>query len=131
MSLARLYIKPSGRTPEILLDPEGLIRISGRGLSAHRTEVPGQILKWLDDYVSNPAETTYVVLAFEYLNSYNTTILVSILRKIQEIHGTSKKLVVRWLYEHDDDDILERGQYIASVIDLPLEYIPITKNRIG
>ena len=129
MSLAKLYIKPSSRTPEVLLDPEGIIKISGRGLSAHRTEIPGQILRWLNVYIANPAETTYVILMFEYLNSYNTTILVSFLRKIMEIRTNSNKLVVRWFYEPDDDDILERGQYIASVIDMPVEYIIITKNR--
>jgi hypothetical protein len=129
MSLAKLYIKPSSRTPEVLLDPDGIIKISGRGLSAHRTEVPGQILRWLDLYIANPAETTFVILAFEYLNSYNTTILVSVLRKIMAVRTKSNKLVVRWFYEHDDDDILERGQYIASVIDLPVEYIMIAKNQ--
>jgi hypothetical protein len=129
MSLAKLYIKPSSRTPEILLDPDGIIKISGRGLSAHRTEIPGQILRWLDVYITNPAETTYVILIFEYLNSYNTAILVSFLRKLMEVQTKSNKLVVRWYYEPDDDDILERGQYIASVIDLPLEYIMITKKR--
>lgn len=129
MSLATLYIKPSSKTPEVLLDPEGIIKVSGRGLSTHRTEIPGQILRWLDVYIANPAETTYVILVFEYLNSYNTTILVSVLRKIMDVRTKSNKLVVRWFYEPDDDDILERGQYIASVIDLPLEFIMITKNR--
>ena len=36
-----------------------------------------------------------------------------------------KKFVIKWYYEEDDDDILERGEYIASAINIPIEFIPV------
>ena len=44
-------------------------------MAVNKTRVPVQINDWLDAYLLNPAETTYIIIAFEYLNSYSTTIL--------------------------------------------------------
>ena len=44
-------------------------------MAVNKTRVPVQINDWLDAYLRNLAETTYIIIAFEYLNSYSTTIL--------------------------------------------------------
>ena len=83
-------------------------------------------MKWIENYILDPAETTYVIISFEYLNSSSTTILVSIIRKVSAVMLKMKKFVIRWYYEEDDDDILERGEYIASAFNLPIEFIAVT-----
>jgi SiaC family regulatory phosphoprotein len=100
-----------------------MIKIRGRGLFQNKTEVIEQIMNWIDEYLSNPAATTYVIIAFEYLNSFSTTILVSILRKLSQVILQSGKLVIQWYYEEDDEDILERGEYISSTLDIPIIFI--------
>ena len=35
----------------------------------------------------------------------------------------NRKLVIQWYYEHDDYDILERGEYISSTFNIPIEFI--------
>ena len=45
MIMEEVHILASDKTPEILLDPEGTIRIKGRGLSAMRTEPSDRILE--------------------------------------------------------------------------------------
>jgi len=124
----RLHIKPTDTTPEVILDPEGFINIQGRGMVLNETRVPEQILNWLDNYLLNPAETTDVIIEFEYLNSFSTTILASTLRKISQVVLLHKKLVVHWYYEEDDEDILERGEYISETLNMPIEFI--MRNRI-
>jgi SiaC family regulatory phosphoprotein len=122
-----LHIFPTCNIPEFLFNPEGIIKIKGRGLFGNNTEVTGQILNWSDEYLRNPAEITYVILAFEYLNSSSTIIIVSILRKLSQAIRQPKKLVIQWYYEEDDDDILERGECISSTLDIPIEFI-VTNN---
>ena len=85
MTLGELHILPTENTPEFLFRPDGMIRIKGRGLFQNKTEVIEQIMNWIDEYLRNPAEITYVIIAFEYLNSFSTTILVSILRKLSQV----------------------------------------------
>lgn len=128
--LEKVKILPTDKSPEILLDPDGIIKIKGRGLTVNRTNVPEQILEWVELYLGNAAETTYVIIAFEYLNSFNTAVLVSILRKLSHLPMQSKKLIIQWYYEPDDHDLLERGEYVVSVINMPIEFIK-TDNIAG
>ena len=123
MSLRELHILPTENTPEFLFSPDGMMRIKGRGLFQNKTEEIEQIMTWIDDYLANPAEKTYVIIAFEYLNSFSTTILVSILRKLSKVILQSDKLVIQWYYEEDDEDIIERGEYIASTFNIPIVFI--------
>lgn len=123
MVLREIHILPAKNTPEFLFNPEGFIKIKGRGLFGNNTEVSEQIMNWIDEYISNPAEITRVLLEFEYLNSFSSLILVSILRKLSQVIQQSKKLVIQWYYEEDDEDILERGEYISETFDIPIEFI--------
>jgi hypothetical protein len=123
MIIEEVHILPTDNTPEILLNPEGIIKIKGRALTVNTTEVPKQILNWLDAYLVNPAETTDIIVAFEYLNSFSTTILVSVLTKISQVIQHKNKFVIHWYYEEEDDDILERGEYISETYDIPIEFI--------
>jgi hypothetical protein len=125
-----VHIMPSDKTPEVFLNPEGIIKISGRGLSVHRTEVTDQILDWVEIYLKNPAETTYVLISFEYLNSLSTTMLFTIIKKITQVLLQSGKLVIRWYYEEDDEDILERGEYLSAALNIPIEFL-ITHKSAG
>jgi len=127
MITGEIHILPTDNTPEFNFSSEGMIKIRGRGLFQNKTEVIEQIMNWIDEYLRNPAEITYVILAFEYLNSFSTTILVSILRKLSQVILQSGKLVIKWYYEEDDEDILERGEYISSTFDIPIEFI-VTNN---
>ena len=129
MATGEIHILPTSNTPEFIFKHDGYIKIKGRGLFENNIEVTGQILNWIDEYIRNPAEITYVILAFEYLNSSSTIIIVSILRKLSQAIQQSKKLVIQWYYEEDDDDILERGECISSTLDIPIEFI--VTNNIG
>jgi hypothetical protein len=85
--------------------------------------VTEQLISWIDDYLRNPAKVTYVTIAFEYLNSLSTIILVTLLQSLSRINRQSKTLVIKWYYEDDDEEILERGKYISFSFDIPIEFI--------
>jgi hypothetical protein len=123
----KIHILPTNKTPEVLLNPVGIIKIKGRAIDESRTGVPEQILNWIDAYLLNPADLTEVTIALEFLNSFNTIVLTSILKKISQLILQSNKLVVRWYYEEDDVDIFDRGEYISTIINIPIEFI-ITDN---
>jgi hypothetical protein len=127
MKTEEVHILPTNKTPEILLNPEGIIKIKGRAIDESITKVPDQIVNWIDAYVSNPAELTEVTIALEFLNSFNSIILTSTLKKISQVILHGKKLVIHWYYEEDDVDLFERGEYISSNINVPFEFI-LTNN---
>ena len=117
-----VHILPTKKTPEILLDPVGIIKIKGRAIDESRIIDPEKIMKWIDAYLINPAELTTVTIALEFLNSFNTIILTATLKKITQVIQQGKKLVIQWYYEEDDIDIFERGEYISLTINVPIEF---------
>jgi hypothetical protein len=122
MAAGKLHILPTGNTPEFLLNPDGIIKIKGRGLVTNNPEVIKSIMDWIDEYLKDPAEITYIIIALEYLNSLSTTMLVSILRKLFQVTMKSGKLDIQWYYEEDDEDIIERGEFISTTFRIPIKF---------
>ena len=125
--MEELHISPTEKTPDIILDPKGVIKIKGRAIDESRTAYPEQIMEWLGHYLLKPADSTEVVIALEYLNSFNTLILSNILKKVAEVKQKSKMLFIKWYIEEDDEDLMDRAEYISSTFNLPVEIIPTSK----
>jgi len=118
----KVHILPTNKTPEVLLNPKGIIKIKGRAIDESRRNDPEQMRNWIDDYLLNPAEVTEVTIALEFLNSFNTILLTTTLKKISQVIQLGKKLIINWYYEEDDVDIFERGEYISATINVPIKF---------
>jgi len=122
------HIPPTDKTPEVIFTADGTLSIKGRAMALNKTVPSEKLLDCIDRYLKNPAGTTTVTIELEYLNSFGTQILVAVIRKISEVINQGKKLVIKWYYDEEDDDILERGHHISEAFDIPIEFIP-TKNH--
>ena len=125
MSIETVHIEPTNKTPEVHLNPKGFIKITGRAIDESKTKFSDQIMDWVDTYILNPASTTEIIIALEYLNSFNSIILASIIRKFAQINQQAKTLIIKWYIDQDDDDLLERGKYISSTFNIHIEFIMI------
>lgn len=114
---------PTDKSPEVILSPDGLIMIKGRGFILGNSEIPQKISDWIDSYISDPDELTCIILSFEYINSFTTVTIVALLRKLTGVIHMNKKLLIQWYYEDGDNDILERGEHISSTVNIPFEFI--------
>ena len=123
MQIRELHILSTNNTPGILLKPEGFVRIDGRGLTGYNEETSEQILNWIQEYLRNPAELTIIIIALEYVNSASAKTLVSILKEISRVVKHNKQFFVHWCYEDEDEDILERGEYISTALNIPIDFI--------
>ncbi len=127
MATDEVHILATNTTPEIFLSQKGTIKIKGRAIDESRSKIPDQVTNWIDEYVMNPAEVTRVTIALEFLNSFNTIILTSTLKRISQVIQKGKQLAIKWYYDEDDLDIFERGEYISATINVPIEFI-VTDN---
>ena len=116
-------IEATESTPEVVLDPNGVIRIKGRSMAKNADEFYSQIEKWIDLYIINPADLTCICFYLEYLNGVNSSILISLLRRISNLRLPDKQFIINWYYEEDDDDILAHGEKISLVVDIPVNLI--------
>jgi hypothetical protein len=125
MKIEEVHILPTDKSPDVLLNPNGIIKITGRAIDENLRTVPEQITKWIDVYLLNPVNSTEVIIALEYLNSFNTIILTSILRRLLKVRQQSKEIAIKWYIEKDDDDLLDRCESISTTFSIPIEFIMI------
>jgi hypothetical protein len=121
--MEELRLAATKNTPEVFLSPEGLIRIRGRSIHENVTEFFGPVENWVSEYIKLPAETTYVEMNLEYFNSASAKIFIHLLQKVTYVTLKDKKFVINWYYEDGDEDILERGEYFSSILDVPFNFI--------
>jgi hypothetical protein len=129
MIIDEVHILATETTPGVFLNPVGIIKIKGRAIDENLSKVSKQIMNWIDAYLLNPAELTEVIIALEYLNSFNTIILNSVLRKLSLVNQQSKKIIIKWYIENDDEDLYDRGEYISSTFNIPIEFIMVDDIR--
>ena len=125
----RLVLEPSRNTPEIILDPAGNIKVRGRSIHENVLAFYQPALDWVEEYVNNAAEETNVDVQLEYFNSASAKYLIMMLQNLKKVRLHDKKFFVKWIYEEGDEDILERGEYIASVLDMEFSFIEIIDNQ--
>ena len=124
--MEELRILPTKNTPEINLNPEGIIRIRGRSIHENVTDFFAPIEDWVSGYIDVPAEVTCVDMNLEYFNSASAKVFIHLLQKITYVTLKHKKFIFNWYYEEGDEDILERGEYFSSVLDVPFNFIKIS-----
>ena len=112
-------------TPEIILNPEGKIKIRGRSIHENAVDFFAPVEEWVSEYILSPANVTSVEIALDYFNSASAKVFISILQKITYVTLKHKKFVINWYYEEGDEDILERGEYFSSILDVPVNFIKI------
>jgi hypothetical protein len=125
-----LRILPTKCTPEISLNPDGVIKIRGRSMIENVNDFSKQIEDWIDKYICNPADLTCVDFHLEYLPTSNLKFYISLLNKIESIKLKNKQYIINWYYDEGDEDIIEKGEYISSFLDIPFNFIKISDSNI-
>ena len=123
--MEELRISPTKNTHEITLNPEGIIRIKGRSIHENVSDFFEPVEDWISEYIAVPADITSVDMNLEYFNSASAKVFIHILQKVTYVTLKHKKFVFNWYYEEGDDDILERGEYFASVLDVRINFIKL------
>ena len=123
--MEELKISPTKKTPEVLLNPEGIISIRGRSIPEDVTDFYRPVEDWVTQYIVTPADVTCVEMNLDYFNSASAKVFIHLLQKITFVSLKNKKFIFNWYYEDGDEDILERGQYFTSVLDVPFNFIKI------
>ena len=113
-------------TPEVFFDfNNGIFSMKGRSLSENSFAFFSPIFSNTEAYFKTPqAVNTTFELKFEYLNSSSFKLVVDLLLLAKKMSSPEKKVIVKWVYEADDEDILSLGQETARITGLPFEFLP-------
>jgi hypothetical protein len=106
--------------PGIVYFPDNnTLEISGRSIP----ENPELIFRRLDGWITSHFDkngTLTVNIQLEYINSGSSKYLYEILKKLTSYANSGKKVILRWLYEEDDEAMLELGEHYRDTAGIPL-----------
>lgn len=121
--MEELRILPTKNSPEVIMTPEGIIRIRGRSIHENVIDFFAPVEVWVNEYIKTPADLTCVDINLEYFNSASAKAIIHLLQLVTYVQLKHKKFIFNWFYEEGDEDILERGEYFASVLSVPFNFI--------
>ncbi len=118
-----LEISRSISTPNIFFDVENNhFEISGVSISEDAFEFYKPVLNWLDEYKKSPNKTNCLSINLGYFNSSTSVIIAKIVKMMKDIRDAGNKVEVKWYYNEDDIEILEYGEELQSLFDLPFKF---------
>jgi len=111
-------------TPNVILDAEnGVFEISGKSLPEDVNAFYSPIIEWLDTYSKSPNAETIIDIKLDYLNTASSKFLFTFFLKLEKLHETNGKVLIKWHFADDDEDMEDVGEEFADVIKLPFEHI--------
>ncbi len=120
------YLKKEGNedSPDILLDAElSIFQIIGNSTPEDVNVIYNPLFEWLD-LNGKDLDNCQCKMFFRYLSSSSHHKVFNVLRMLNEMYNSGKKLSVEWAYEKIDDDMLRLGLDFASILEIPFEFSP-------
>jgi len=107
--------------PGIFYYPEvNKLELIGRSIP----ENPELIFRRLDDWITSHFEKNKdlnVNIQLEYINSGSSKYLYEVLKRLTNYSRGGKNVKIKWLYEEDDEAMLELGEHYRDTAGIPLE----------
>ncbi|MBN2826026.1 MAG: DUF1987 domain-containing protein [Campylobacterales bacterium] len=113
----KLHIKATKSSPEIILDPTTHKHLlKGESYPENSLEFYKEFFEWIDSYIDELDDTQEVIFDIEliYFNSSSSKVLMDLFDIFDDACEDGKKIVVNWIYDEDNDAILEYGEEFAE-----------------
>jgi len=118
-----IYLQATDITPEVILDKENnIFKFKGRSLPEEVIDFYQPILKWLEEYISNPNNMTIIEMDFDYLNSASQKMLTNIFEILEQLKKNGNQIRIKWKYNIDDNELKEIGQEFSEIFSIPFEF---------
>ena len=123
-----LNIEATVKTPKINFNSsDGLIILSGISIPEDPQEFFEPLDVELNNYLGSPSANTCLEFKLEYFNTSTTLIIRNLIRKLHEISDKTK-LIVKWYFENDDEDMQEAGDEFKMLFkDIQFDIIGVDK----
>jgi hypothetical protein len=120
--MQELKINRTEDTPQIELNSNGELSISGRSLPEDAFAYYEPVLQWLSNYVNSPATTTTLNLHFEYFNTASAKQIFKTITLLSQL-AKEKRVSIKWHYDKGDKDMRSSGERFSKLCNLPFELV--------
>ncbi len=99
-----------------------LFKISGKSRPENVVDYFEPVFDWLNKYIQQPLNETIFKFDVEYFNSSTAKVLLRLLVKLEELLNNGFTVKVEWHYRANDEDMMEAGEDLESLVDIPFGY---------
>lgn len=122
--MEKVTIEATDKSPAVDLNPDtGVFEFSGRSLIEDSETFYLPLVEWIIQYNELPYKTTNANFKFEYFNTSCSKWLITIIKQLKILYEKNPDTHVNWFYE--DDDVLEYGEVIRDLVDMPINMIEL------
>lgn len=110
--MKNLHIEATKYTPDINLDDEkGLLSFSGKSYPENTFDFYQPILEWINTYFAQDVQKkTVIEMDIIYFNSSSSKLFFDLFDLLEEAHEKGNEILVRWLYDAENENALEAGE---------------------
>ena len=113
----------SKHTPEVIFDLEnGELVFNGNSIPEDVALFYSPLLAWIEKhktYIVEDMKHLFIKVDLVYFNSATLKYLVSILKHVISLKD-HESILILWLYDREDEDMLETAKDISSVLSIPI-----------
>ncbi len=119
-----LHIEETKYTPEILLNTDGTISLTGKSYPENTFEFYAPMIEWIKQYfTTSPATTTTVNMEITYFNSSSSKLFFDFFDILEE-HSENNDITINWIYDEENESALEAGEdFIEDFEDLNINLV--------
>ncbi len=114
-----IHVKETKYTPEIIYTAaDNTMSIKGKSYPENADEFYAPVFEWLEKFFKEDNELHLTVnIELVYFNSSSSKALLNFLDMLEDAGDNDMKIVVNWIYDEEDDNMLEYGEEFKEDID--------------
>jgi hypothetical protein len=132
-----LNLPPTEKTPEVILDDElNLLQVKGLCLPENVRDFSQTVTENLENYLqvltrtqkNDPKEKPFRVnFKLGYFNTAAAKFIADVLMHLKTHMQTGTHVKIYWHYNEDDYDMLEAGEDISTMVEVPMTYVMVAR----
>jgi hypothetical protein len=129
--LKKIFVEATAKTPQIDFNNlTGDLIFSGRSIPENAALIYDPILKWINEYIKNPRQTTNLRLNIEYFNTASSIWLAKIVKTLSRMENTENVLFIHLYFEVEEFDNMD-SEDIKDALSPVLDIITTSTISIG
>ncbi len=125
--MEKITVEATPKTPYLKLDTQSkTIIIKGRSIPENSVQFYTPVLNALDTWIAEKTKDKITIsVQLEYFNTSSSKCILDIFKKLQELNKNGAQVDVTWLYEKDDEDMMEAGQDYQTIVGIPFKMVEV------
>ena len=106
----------------------GIIHIKEKCINVYTHEMYLPFLNKFTNYSYDPLSVTQFEIELESLNSNSTRALLNLFAIAEKLYRRGHSVKVNWHYKSHDNEMLQHGKTLESLVDIPFEFFTLSQH---